>query len=542
MIAPASSQHNPTNRQSTARRQVDGRDRRNISDLLAAALACHERGWCVIPMRSGKVARVKWKPFQYRRPLRAELCRWFNMPDVTGLAVLTGPISGGLVCRDFDTMAGYQAWAARYPNLARLLPTVATKRGRHVLFVGPQGFDKYSDGEYRADPGHYFLLPPSLHPSGVRYRWVIDLPDGDLEVIEDPVAVGLRNANGESHPVPQVDRRIGDQPKGGKVRRDPPPISLLTLPPDSVLSDPTTPITIDDVVALYRRRDVCLTIAERMGLPVEALAQGANASKPFRSPLRTRLDKTPSAFLVMDPGEEMVLHDHGDRSSCSLHQLAMSLAYGKRKAKGTYGPELIAWRVRLLVEAGILKPAKVDLPPLPDGLPPSVRKVYEGIKLLLACRWRVKDWTDEAVRWRTGGNPAPLTDHFLAAWCGVGVSKAGEGRTRLRDIGIVHICGQHKRMLLWLPGPHDKHPRSRASDMSWLVRILAKMQIEVDPAKITDEQAREIQRNARCDLRLCSGERYSIGHWAMEREHRLERRLEHELIKQTTREREAAAR
>ena len=66
----------------------------------------------------------------------------------------------------------------RSPELAKALPTVATARGRHVYcrsnHRGIKQFRRRGTSTARATA----CLPPSLHPSGVAYRWVIPLADG----------------------------------------------------------------------------------------------------------------------------------------------------------------------------------------------------------------------------------------------------------------------------------------------------------------------------------------------------------------------------
>jgi hypothetical protein len=141
---------------------------------------------------------MKWTPYQSVRPTEHELRSLFAASRITGLAVICGPVSGGLVVRDFDEMAGYDRWAAAYPKYSGSLPTVATARGGHVYFRGPVGFFdfrdlgryEYGDGEYRGDGGHYACLPPSIHPDGPEYKWLIPLPAGNLPEI-DPVKAGL---------------------------------------------------------------------------------------------------------------------------------------------------------------------------------------------------------------------------------------------------------------------------------------------------------------------------------------------------------------
>ncbi len=157
--------------------------------FLDAALRYARRGWCIIPT-AGKRAAARWKQYQQARPDEHSLRQLFACPGITGLAVLMGSASGGLGCCDFDSLATYERWSATHRDLAATLPTVATARGRHVYFRGPHGFKDLGDGEYRGDSGHYTLLPPSIHPSGSLYSWLVPLPSGELPFI-DPRQVGL---------------------------------------------------------------------------------------------------------------------------------------------------------------------------------------------------------------------------------------------------------------------------------------------------------------------------------------------------------------
>ena len=161
--------------------------------LLKAALGYARRGWSIIPIARGqKKAKIKWKPYQTCRPTEETLLGWFGSGTHEALAVILGTASGGLACRDFDSMEAYGFWATAHPDLAKALPTVETSRGRHVYFqTHDLRFEDMGDGEYRADSGHYCLLPPSRHPDGHEYRWLIELPDGPLPLIADVRAAGF---------------------------------------------------------------------------------------------------------------------------------------------------------------------------------------------------------------------------------------------------------------------------------------------------------------------------------------------------------------
>ncbi|HMF17422.1 MAG TPA: bifunctional DNA primase/polymerase [Gemmataceae bacterium] len=167
-----------------------GKPSNSIGHLLDAARDYLQRGWTLIPTK-GKHAAFTWKQYQSAPPPTSWLSSALSSPGIDGIAVVLGQASGNLGCRDWDTENGYSKWAEAHPDLAAVLPTVQTPRGRHVYhrFQGQEQYWTLDDGEYRADSGHYCLLPPSRHPSGSLYRWLIPLY-GELPAI-DPSQSGL---------------------------------------------------------------------------------------------------------------------------------------------------------------------------------------------------------------------------------------------------------------------------------------------------------------------------------------------------------------
>lgn len=142
----------------------------------------------------------RWKGLQTKRATRSKITNWFGNGSRYGIGVIFGDISGGLVSRDFDDLVAYETWAANHPDAAATLPTVETCRGHHVYFragadavnevrsmlgkLGGRGAIKFADGELRCGVGCYSVLPPSQHPSGHIYRWVVPLPNGALPEID----------------------------------------------------------------------------------------------------------------------------------------------------------------------------------------------------------------------------------------------------------------------------------------------------------------------------------------------------------------------
>jgi hypothetical protein len=69
-------------------------------------------------------------------------------------------------------------------------------------------------------------------------------------------------------------------------------------------------------------------------------------------------------------------------------------------------PSLVTWTLRMLVDAGIVAPALVQAPKLPQEAPTYVQPVYDGFCFLLACKWRLKEWK------------TPYTWRFALDWLG----------------------------------------------------------------------------------------------------------------------------
>jgi hypothetical protein len=144
--------------------------------LLDHALAYAKRGWSIIPVRGKKPVGL-WKPFQQSPADPATLHRLLGKDGITGVAAITGKVSGGLAVRDFDQADAYFAWGAKHPDDAAKLPTVKTARGYHVYgHLDDEAFTTFDDGELRATSGHFIVVPPSAHPDGPAYSWIVPLP------------------------------------------------------------------------------------------------------------------------------------------------------------------------------------------------------------------------------------------------------------------------------------------------------------------------------------------------------------------------------
>lgn len=183
--------------------------------LLAAALEYEGRGWSIVPMKFDKGKKrgaVRWKRYQTEAADAKRLRGWFKDGKYPALGVVLGAVSGNLACRDFDEADAYHAWTVEFPELARTLPTVETARGFHVYITAKvDKTARYTDGELRGARS-LCTLPPSPHPSGECYRWIVSLPDGPIPEV-DPEKNGLV---GESMQQKQPDANRADRAYRGK--------------------------------------------------------------------------------------------------------------------------------------------------------------------------------------------------------------------------------------------------------------------------------------------------------------------------------------
>lgn len=161
-------------------RQQQTRD--NQRPLVEDAVDYCRLGWSVFPVRQNKQPAIPhWRHFQTEPADETLVRKMFESEAAKGVAVVLGEVSGGLACRDFDCPDGFLNWCNSHPDEASGLPVVRTGRGFHVIgrleqptFKVFQSGDER--GELRGDHLHYIVLPPSLHPSGIRYEWLTPLP------------------------------------------------------------------------------------------------------------------------------------------------------------------------------------------------------------------------------------------------------------------------------------------------------------------------------------------------------------------------------
>lgn len=159
-----------------------------------AALDYLARGWSVIPIRErAKRPAVPWKVYQSKFVTEMTLREWFRRSPDYNVGIVTGALSG-LVVLDVDPRhdgdKSLRKLEREYGLLPRTLESVTGGGGRHFYFSHP-GVEVHNRTgikpgiDMRGDGG-CIVAPPSVHPSGKRYRWVSGHAPGEVRLADLP--------------------------------------------------------------------------------------------------------------------------------------------------------------------------------------------------------------------------------------------------------------------------------------------------------------------------------------------------------------------
>lgn len=166
----------------------------SVSEIEAAAGEYLQRGWSVIPLRpQSKLPAIRWETYQHRRADSAALQRWLRRWPQLNIGIVTGAISG-LVVLDVDRAHGgfdsLEALERLYGPLPATVEVETGGGGRHLYFASPPASLRNKAGiaagiDLRGEGG-MVVAPPSIHPSGGRYRWAPGHEPGALPLAVMP--------------------------------------------------------------------------------------------------------------------------------------------------------------------------------------------------------------------------------------------------------------------------------------------------------------------------------------------------------------------
>lgn len=178
-------------------------DEGKVSIVQAAAAAARD-GIAVVPVREDGSKRpdlASWAEYQVRKPTRDELRAWFGQYERIGLGWITGAVSGGLECIDFDDHATFAEFVALAKALgsAPALRVLAgyqerTPHGAHLFLrsPAPEGNIKLARSEAGAatietrGEGGFVVVAPSygsVHPTGEPYTTLEPFAEGSIPIL-----------------------------------------------------------------------------------------------------------------------------------------------------------------------------------------------------------------------------------------------------------------------------------------------------------------------------------------------------------------------
>lgn len=188
--------------------------------VLAAALEYAARGWRVIPVRAGEKRPYldEWQRAASNDEERV-IAWWEAGPD-DNVGVVLGEGSD-LIDVEADSAEAEELWNEiwRRSGLDHpVTPTFKSVRGKHRLFRWsaelPQAKAVFKIGSLEIRTGNggkgaQTVFPPSRHPSGVRYEWLIPPSEADVVALPQAVVALLVNMAGEAVTAGDVAGRTG---------------------------------------------------------------------------------------------------------------------------------------------------------------------------------------------------------------------------------------------------------------------------------------------------------------------------------------------
>jgi hypothetical protein len=104
-------------------------------------------------------------------------------------------------------------------------------------------------------------------------------------------------------------------------------------------------------------------------------------------------------------------------------------------------PSRKTWRLRLLIEAGLLDPYPVEMKPIPEDMPKLLRHFCERFRYLCACKWTYQERA-----------PTMFSDAFAAGWCGIREGSIWKLRRLALAHGFLVAARDDDGRLVYLPG------------------------------------------------------------------------------------------
>lgn len=138
----------------------------NQPTVAEAAFKYLEAGCSIIPVNGKRPALPAWDEFKHFRPSGPRVGYWLRSGRMSGIGLVCGVVSGGLVVIDVDSQEACAEFESKFPRILDTLTVISgSGRGKHYYYkchIMPS--NAWRNGvELRSD-GAYVVAPPSIHP------------------------------------------------------------------------------------------------------------------------------------------------------------------------------------------------------------------------------------------------------------------------------------------------------------------------------------------------------------------------------------------
>lgn len=154
---------------------------------LASLHQLHDLGFSIFPLQpKSKKPTASWSQYQSAQVDRDQLEEWISTMPRMNVAIATGRISD-LTVIDIDSEEA-RLWCIEQGGFPKC-PIVRTGKGWQLYFsYHPKLGNKASVGGQKLDvrgDGGYVVAPPSIHPDGPEYEWVVSALDCPMPLIPE---------------------------------------------------------------------------------------------------------------------------------------------------------------------------------------------------------------------------------------------------------------------------------------------------------------------------------------------------------------------
>ncbi|OEU68665.1 MAG: hypothetical protein BA863_16490, partial [Desulfovibrio sp. S3730MH75] len=165
-------------------------------NTLEAALKYRKLQWSIIPIHAKtKKPLIRWKKYQTELPSEKDLRYWFGEKWLdANIALICGRVSG-VFAIDFDSEEALECYRASYDMDIDMTMCQKTAKGMHALFnTGDIDIPLIQPVLEKIDlkgSKSYIMVEPSVHPSGVQYKWMNlnPLTDGTDDILDAPSCI-----------------------------------------------------------------------------------------------------------------------------------------------------------------------------------------------------------------------------------------------------------------------------------------------------------------------------------------------------------------